>query len=336
MHELSRARPGRRRILLAASAFLAVTLVRAQGKSPRRIGFLALPNAFDEANPNNVAWRALEDALGRLGFREGPSLVIVRRHAGGEAARLRDAAAELAIAKVDVIAAFGGQNVRAAREATQAIPIVGYSGVLVESGFAESYPRPGRNVTGVSPSSTDVSQKQLEFLVVSVPGLRRVAWLRNSTNPFFSEAFTRRVAASAQRLGVAATPFEVSTAEALEVTIPEIARQEFGAVLVPSDIVYVALRHRLAQLLLKYRLPSASLDRIMLDAGLLLNYGVDFEYGIRRMASQIDQILRGVSPSVIPVEVIESFALGVNMRTARALGLTIPQSVILRADRFIE
>ncbi len=327
----------RRQFLIVAGGLLAAPLVHAQDKSPHRVGFLALPNAFVETNPNHFAWRELEDALGKHGYYDGRTLVIERRHAGGVAAKLKEAAVGLVKSRVEVIAAFGGQNVKAAREATQSIPIVGYSGALVDGGFADSYARPGRNVTGVSPSTTDSSQKQLEFLLAAVPGVRRAAWLRNPTNPsIFSASFTRRIEESAAHLGVTATPFEVSTADALEAAIPEIARQGFGAVLVPADVFYFLMRNRLAQLLLAHRLPSATQDGAMLDEGLLLTYGVDYAYGIRRMASQIDRILKGANPATIPIEIIEAFSLGVNLRTARVLGLKIPQSLLLRADRVIE
>ena len=326
----------RRQFLIASSALVAAPLVRAQDKAPQRVGFLALTNAFTETSPNNLVWRELEQALGMLGYREGGTVVIERRHAGGNAARLRATAIELVKSKVEVIVVFGMQNIKAAREATQSIPIVGYGAALVEGGFAESYARPGRNVTGVSPSTTDVSQKQLEFLVAAAPHVRRVAWLRNPTNSFFSESFTRRIDKSAVYLGISARPFEVSTVDAVEAAIPEIARQGFEAVLVPSEVVYFQMRKRLARLLLTHKLPSVTMDRIMLDEGFLLIYGVDFVQGVRRMASQIERILKGASPATIPIEIPEVFTLEVNLKTARVLGLTIPQSLLLRADRVIE
>lgn len=328
-------RAGRRRFLIGASALFTAITARAQGASQHRIGFITLA-ATQRTEPGYLFWRELETALGQLGYREGSNLRIWRSHAGGNPERLNQAASELVRAAVEVIVAVGSQYVKAAREVTRTVPIVSYTADPVVLGFAESFARPGGNVTGVSPSTTDLSPKQLEFLAMAVPGLRRVAWLRNPNNPYFSQSFEERLNASARLLGLHVSPMDLAKADAVEATVAEVKLKGFDGVLVPSDAFFVRLRDPLGAALLGQALPSATLDGIMLDAGLLLTYGVDFTDGVRRMASQIDKIFKGASAANIPIEIIERFALGVNLRTARALKLTVPQSLLLRADRVIE
>ena len=330
-------RRARRNLLLAAAAMALASTAAAQPRMPvRRIGFIAIDDAFTAGSPNAFAWLALESKLRELGYREGENLVIERRHASGDPSRLKDAASELVKLKTEVIVAFGAQSVTAASQASSAVPIVSYTNDLAALGLAASYAKPGGNVTGVSPSTSAVTLKELEILVALVPGLRRVAWLRNPTNPVFSTTFREEIEKAGATLGVRAIPFDAGSADALEAAVTEIARLGFEAVLVPADVSFVQHRARLAALLLRHRLPSASLDRVMLDAGLLMTYGVDVLDGIRRMAAHIDKILRGTSPGEIPIEFIDRFQLGINARTARVLGITVPQSILLRADRVIE
>lgn len=321
--------------LLALGAWPLACFAQQPGRT-FRIGFIAISDSFTSASPNAFAWLALESGLRELGYREGQNLVIQRRHASGNPSRLKEAASELVMLKTEVIVAFGAQSVTAASQAGSAVPIVSYTDDLVALGLAASYTRPGGNVTGVSPSTSAVTLKQLELLVALLPGLRRVAWLRNPTNPIFSTAFGKNVENAGATFGVNVAAFDVGSADALEAVVGQIARQGFEAVLIPADVFFAQHRARLAALLLQHRLPSASLDRVMLDAGVLMTYGADSLDGIRRMASHVDKILRGTSPGEIPIEFIDRHQLGINARTARVLGITVPQSILLRADRVIE
>jgi len=323
-------------IVFAGAALVFPALAAAPPGRSFRIGFIAIADSFTQKSPNRFAWLALESELSKLGYREGDNLVIARRHGSGNPSGLKDAASALVQLNPQVIAAFGSQNVAAARQASATVPIVSYTDDLVALGFASSYAKPGGNVTGVSPSTSAVTLKQFELLVALVPAVQRVAWLRNPANPIFSASFGEEIDKAGAAFGVTASRFDAGSADALEATIGEIARQRFDAVLVPADVSFVQHRARLAALLLQHGLASASLDKVMLDAGLLLTYGVDVLDGIRRMASQIDKVLHGTPAGDIPIEFIDRFHLGINARTAKALGLTISQSILLRADRVID
>jgi putative ABC transport system substrate-binding protein len=332
----------RRDFLIAAGALTSVPLARAQQPSLRRVGFLAFADNFSKQSPLSFAWRTIESILGQEGFREGDNLVIARRHAGGKQSGVAGAARELVAQKPEVVLAFGSQAIDAVRAADPEMPIVGYTSDAVALGYAASYARPGGRITGVSPSSLPMTVKQLELLVALVPGLRRVAWLRNrpSTADRGQLAFDARVAEdiahASARLGVAAVAFDATAADEFDAVIAEIARQGFGAVLIPADILYVNHRQRLAARLLEHRLPSASMDMQMLDAGVLVIYGAVVLEGIRRMGEKVVQILRGTPPGEIPFEFIERFQFGMNLKTAGQLGIAVPQALLLRADRVIE
>lgn len=331
-----------RLVVAFPGAALLAPLAHAQQRLVRRVGFLAFADNFSKHSPLSFAWRTIEGILAQEGFREGDNLVIARRHAAGRQSRVGDAARELIAQKPEVVLAFGSQAIDAVRAADPEMPIVGYTSDAVALGYAASYARPGNRVTGVSPSSLPMTVKQLELLVALVPDLRRVAWLRNrpSTADRGQKAFDARVAqdiaqASAQ-LGVTAVAFDATTADEFDGVIAEIARQGFGAVLIPADILYVNHRQRLGARLLEHRLPSASMDMQMLDAGVLVIYGAVVLDGIRRMGNKAVQILRGTPPGEIPFEFIERFQFGVNLKTAGELGIAVPKSILLRADRVVE
>lgn len=332
-----RIRWNRRRVLLAAGTLLAAPRLFAQRTATaRRIGFLAVPNAFEKTSPNHYAWNALESALRDLGYREGDSLQIERRHASGDIARLPEVASQLIKSAPEVVVVFGAQSTMAAYKASKTVPIVSYSGDLVKLGLASSYAHPGENVTGVSPSTLDVTLKKVELLRELIPKMQRIAWLLNPSNQYLAKQVAEGLERGAPALGVTAIRFDAGSVEALEAAIRKISLQRFDAVLIPADVFFVEHRARLSELLLRYRLASVSLDRVMLDAGILMTYGVDLLDGIRRMAGQVDKILRGAPAGTIPIDFIERFSLGINAKTARALGITIPRSILVRSDRVIE
>jgi ABC-type uncharacterized transport system substrate-binding protein len=329
----------RRREFIAffGGAFPAL-LVRAQERQGiHRIGFIALVDSFAPGHPLKITWDTLESRLSELGWREGHNLSIERRHAHGDQKRYAEAADALVDSRVEVVVAFGMQPITALLAANPEIPIVAYTGDPVKLGLAASYARPGRNVTGVASQTPDLAMKQLELLRDVKPGLARVAWLNNPSNQFFARSGIRELIEQAgAKLGVNTVQFDVGSAERLEGAIREIGKQGFQAVLIPADISYVRNAKRLSDLLIASHLVSASQDMVMAQSGVLVTYGPDVLDGVRRMADHIDRILRGTRPGEIPIEFVRRFRLAVNAKTARALGLTIPQSVLLRADRVIE
>jgi len=326
----------RRELLVLAAGSLVAPLARSQRPAMRRVGFVAFNDSFSRQSPLNFAWRAIEQSLAREGFREGQNLVIERRHASGKPAGLAKAATELVALKPEVIAAFASQAIDAARAASRDIPIVGYTSDAVALGYAKSYARPGGRITGVSPSTLALTAKQLELLAAFVPGLRRVAWLRNSANQPFVELLGKVIDGAAAQVHVAAAAVDAPSGDALEGAVAEIVRQGFGAVLVPGDILYIRHRERIGALLLEHRLPSASFDRLMLKAGILLTIGVDVSYAAERMGIQIAKILNGTPAGEVPFDFIGRFQTGINLKTARVLGLAVPRDILLRADETVE
>jgi putative ABC transport system substrate-binding protein len=326
----------RRDLLVLAAGSLIAPLAPGEGHAMHRIGFIALNDSFSKQSPLNFVWRAIEQSLAREGFGEGRNLVIERRHASGKPAGLAEAASQLAALEPEVIAAFASQAINAARAASRDIPIVGYTSDAVALGYAKSYARPGGRITGVSPSTLELTVKQLELLAAFVPDLRRVAWLRNGANQPFVELVGKVIDGAAAQLHVAAAAFDASSGEALDGAVAEIVRQGYGAVLVPGDILYIRHRERIGALLLDHRLPSASFDRLMLKAGILLTIGVDVEYAAGRMGIQIAKILNGTPAGEIPFDFIGRFQTGINLKTARVLGLTVPTVILLRADEVIK
>jgi len=326
----------RRDLLVLVASSMVAPLTRGEGRAMRRIGFIALGDSFAKQSPLNFAWRAIEQSLAGEGFREGHNLVIERRHASGKVAGLAEAATQLAALKPEVVVAFASQAIDAVRAASSTIPIVAYTSDAVALGYAKSYARPGGRITGVSPSNLELVVKQLELLARFVPGLRRIAWLRNRDNRPFVELLEKVIKGAASQLGVVTAAIDAASGDEIEGAIAEIVGQGYGAVLVPGDILYIRHRERIGALLLEHRLPSASFDRLLLKAGILLTIGVDVAYASGRMGLQIAKILNGVPPGEIPFDFIGRFQTGINLKTARVLGLTVPPEMLLRADEIIE
>jgi len=326
----------RRDLLVLAAGSLLAPLARGEEPTMRRVGFIAIGDSFSKQSPLNFAWRAIEQSLAREGFREGQNLVIERRHASGRIAGLADAATELVALKPEVIAAFASQTIDAVRAATRETPIVAFTSDAVALGYAQSYARPGGTITGVSPSNLELVVKQLELLVRFVPGLRRVAWLRNRDNRPFVELLGKVIKRAASQLGVVTVAVDAASGDEIEGAVAEIVRQRYGAVLIPGDILYIRNRKRVGALLLEHRLPSVSFDRLLLKAGVLLTIGVDIAYASGRMGLQIAKILNGAHPSEVPFDFVGRFQTGINMKTARVLGLTVPAEMLLRADEVVE
>jgi putative ABC transport system substrate-binding protein len=251
--------------------------------------------------------------------------------------RLSDLAADLVRLKVDLIVSVGTQGVTAARNATETIPIV-MIGVRdpVGTGLIASLARPGGNVTGVSGyAGLEIVAKQLALLKETVPEIRRVAVLSNPANAYHQLAI-REVTVAARSLGVQLQLLEARGPKEFDGAFAAMARERVGALLVVSDSIFNAHRTRLADLAARSRLPAAYGIRESVEAGGLMSYGPSFLEFYRRSVAYVDKILRGARPADLPVEQPTKFELVINLKTARALGLTIPQSLLRQADQVIE
>ena len=271
-----------------------------------------------------------------LGYVEGKNLVIEWRSAEGSNERLSALAADLVRLHVDIIVTAGTPATSAAQETTTTIPIViGSAGDPVGSGFVKSLAHPGGNITGLSELAVDVSPKLLEMLLSMVPELSRVAVLINPNN---SSHFTilKNVQAAAQRIGVKVLPLKARSAKEIENVFALIAQKKAGAVIVAVDALFTQQARQIAELAAKNRLPAISGFREYAEAGFLMSYGSSFTDNFRRAATYVDRIFKGAKPGDLPVEQPTNIELIVNGKTAKALGLTIPQSLLIIADKVIE
>src|SRR5262252_8788123 len=321
-------------VMLALSLTLAPLVAGAQqaGKVPR-IGFLGVTSPSDRP-PLLDAFR---QRLRELGWVEGQNVVIDYRYAEGRVDRLPDLAAELVRLKVDLIVASAGTQVAtAAKNATETIPIVMIAvRDPVGTGLIASLARPGGNVTGVSGSAgLEWVAKQLELLKETVPKIRRVAILSNPDNAYHQLAI-REVNVAARSLGVQLQLLEARGPNEFDGAFAAMAKERVGALLVLSDAIFSSHRTRLADLAARSRLPAAYGVRDSVEAGGLMSYGPSILDSYRRAATYVDKILKGAKPAELPVEQPTKFELVINLKTAKALGLTIPQSVLLRADQVI-
>ena len=293
------------------------------------IGYLSLggTSSYQEAFAKGIR---------ELGYIEGQTIRVEHRYAQGNTTRLAELAADLVRLRVDVIVAQSTQAVDAARRATQTIPIVfPVTFDPVESGFVQSLARPGGNLTGLSPLNPVVTAKRVELIREVIPSLSRVAVLRNPTNSGSSFAL-RETERAAERLGLRLHVLEVRQAAELERAVTTAVRGHAGALMVLSDSLFFREHARIVELANKHRLPQIFDTKEFVESGGLMSYGADLNDLYRRSATYVDKILKGSSPATLPVEQATKFELLVNLKTARHLGLTIPQSVMLRADRIVE
>jgi putative tryptophan/tyrosine transport system substrate-binding protein len=299
-----------------------------------RIGFLSLTSPSDRP-PLLDAFR---QRLRELGWVEGQNIVIDYRYAEDRVDRLPDLAAELVRLKVDlIIASAGTQVATAAKNATETIPIVMiFVRDPVGTGLIASLARPGGNVTGVSGTAgLEMFAKQLDLLKETVPKLRRVAILSNPANAYHQLAI-REVNVAARSLGVQLQLLEARGPNEFDGAFAAMAKERVGALLVLSDAIFGSHRTRLADLAARSRLPAAYGVRDSVEAGGLMSYGPSFLDSYRRAATYVDKILKGAKPADLPVEQPTKFELVINLKTAKALGLIIPQTLLLRADQVIE
>jgi putative ABC transport system substrate-binding protein len=316
---------------LAAALVLALGLPAAQAHPPAkmpRIGVLAFV-------PLTEGFRqAIGDGLGEHGYVEGQNILIEWRTAEGRSDRAAALAAELVRLKVDVIVATLTPSVQAAKDATSTIPIVmAPAGDPVGSGFVTSLARPGRNITGVTGTGAELAGKQLELLREVVPGLARLAVLTRPNDPF-AKSLVEQTQAAAKTTGIRLHVVSVRELDELDRAFATMTKGRVEGVIVQG--AFSGSFGRIAQLFLRSRLPSVSSQSGFADAGGLFTYGARQSDMQRRAGYYVARILKGAKPSDLPVEQASTFDLVINLRTARALSLTIPASLLRRADQVIE
>jgi putative tryptophan/tyrosine transport system substrate-binding protein len=316
--------------LLAVSMLAAPLLVRSQQAWVPRIGVLAPTSC---SHPN---YQALREGLRALGYIEGQTIIIECRDAGGRYDRVGEQTAELIRLKLDVLITDGLPAALAAKQATKTIPIIlGAVGDPVGAGLVDSLARPGANITGLTLATTEMNTKRLEFLNGAVSGIERVALLTNPANPGFAKG-TRETQAAARSLGLTIHVVEARGPEDLALAFAEMLKEKAMAVVVQPDPLLYSERTRVAALAVKNRLPAVGEQKGFAEAGGLLSYGPDITENFRRAATLVDKILKGAKPGDLPVEEPTRFELLINLKTAKALGLTIPQSLLVRADEVIQ
>jgi putative ABC transport system substrate-binding protein len=299
-----------------------------------RIGFLALNLA---ASPH--LQEAFRQGLRDLGYVEGRNVVIEYRGAEGKLERLPALAAELVALKVDVIVAGGTPHALAAKQATRILPIVfATASDPVTSGLVTSLARPGDNVTGLTNLAPELVGKCLEQLKQAVPGVSRVAvlWQPGVQGERTEKDMLKRAEVAARALGVRLQFVEARGPDDFDRAFSEMTRARADALTVLQGPMFVNERRRLVDLAAKNRLPAVYPWRDGVDAGGLMSYGPNLADSFRRVATYVDRILKGTKPGDLPVEQPTKFELVINLKTAKALGLTIPQSLLARADEVIQ
>ncbi len=298
-----------------------------------RLGFLIATSASTEKSRTE----AFRQGLRELGYVEGKNIVIEWRFAEGKFDRLPDLAAELVRLKVEVIVTGGSTSTRAAKEVTTTIPIVmAFDNDPVGSGVVASLARPGGNITGLSALSPELSGKRLELLKETVPKLSRVAALGTSTNNPGNAQILKETELAAGAFGVQLQYLDVLSPKDIETVFRAASKGRADAVLVLASPVLNSQRTQIADLAIKSRLPAIYPQSEYVQDGGLMSYGTSFADLYRRAATYVDKILKGRKPADLPVEQPTRFELVINLKTAKALGLTIPQSVLFRADKVIK
>ena len=328
-----RARIARRIAIFAVAIHLMPFPAHAQppARVPR-IGFLWL-GAASAAAPR---LKAFQEGLRELGYVDGRTIAIEYRFAEGDPDRLRVLATELAHRRVALIITFGEASILAARKATNTIPIVAaLAGDLVRPGHAASLARPGGNVTGLVDISPELSAKRVQLLKELLPNASRLAVLWNPTNRVKAADF-RETQGAARALGIELRSVEVKGANTLEPAFAAMKRAPVDALLVLSDAFINTHRRRILEFAAKSRLPGMYFSREWVEAGGLLAYGPAEPDMFRRAATYVDKILKGASPADLPIEQPTKLELVINLGTAKALDLAIPQSVLIRADQVIQ
>jgi putative ABC transport system substrate-binding protein len=330
-----------RRRFLAGAALLAV-LPRSQAQSPRRLGMLFI----EPQPPEQLAYRTVAARLAELGWVEGSNLVIERAYAEADEGKLPGLAADLVRKGMDVIFADDAPSALALKRATTATPVI-FVGVPwpVESGLVQSLSRPGGNLTGIATTEgmgEELTAKRVQILREIVPKAVRLARVLTSSihatasGPSLAPAGYAQLAANAKKVGFETTFHAPGPDGDFDPVFHEILAARSEALSVGQSALLIKNRKRIADFALRHSLPGTFFDYTFVDAGGLVSYGPDFEASWRASAGYIDRCLRGAKPAEMPVELPSFVTMRINMRTARAMGLAIPASVLASANRIVD
>ena len=324
--------------ILVAALVLALGAM-AQAQQPKkitRIGYLLAGDPTSESS----RFEAIRLALRERGYIEGQNIAIVYRYSQGKNDRLPELAAELVRLQLDIILASGGvPAVQAAKNATRTIPIVmtGGGSNPVKAGLIESLARPGGNVTGITYLTTELGGKRLELLKEAVPKLVRIAVLYDPASPSSALEVKEELPVATRALELTVWFWEVRDADGFEKAFAALSKERpDGLYVLGGASLMRANRKLIAGLALKTRLPSVYSVREYVEAGGLMSYGAELADSYRRVAYYVDRILKGAKPADLPVEQPTKFELVINLKTAKQIGLTIPQSMLYRADKVIK
>jgi len=300
-----------------------------------RIGYLSSGSPASEAARS----KAIRLALRELGYIEGQNIAIEFRYGRGNLEGAPKQVAELARLKVDIIVVTAGEGwIRAAKNATKTIPIVmtGTGGDPVEERLVKSLARPGGNVTGITNITKELGGKRLEILKEAIPKLSHVAVLYNPAAPGTVDEVKKDLPPAARALGLTVQAWEIRPPHGFEQLFGALNKQRPDALYVTSGPQMGVNRKKFADFALKSRLPSTMPNKNFVEAGGLMYYGADITGSYRRVAYYVDKILKGAKPADLPVEQPTKFELVINLKTAKQIGLTIPQNVLARANRVIQ
>lgn len=304
---------------------------RAQPKISR-VGFMGNSTAALEANLVG----AFRDGLHELGYEEGRNIIIEYRWADGKYEQFPALVAELIAAKVDVIVTAGTPAALAVKKATTTVPLVMVAvGDPVGTGLVPSLARPGGNLTGLSSIAPDLEGKRLDILREVVPTLSHVAILFNSLNPFHV-ASMRQAHAAAQAMGIKLQQHDVRKSEDLDGAFAAIRKERPDALLILADRVFLHNRQRMMDFTEEQRLPNINAYTELVEAGGLMSYGPSYEDMHKRAAIYVDKIIKGAKPADLPIEQPSKFTFNINLKVAKALGLSVPSSLVTLADKVIE
>ncbi len=324
----------RRRVVVAfASGALTTAISGLAQNSARvfRIGWLALSDPKAPSPP----LESLRAGLKKLGYVEGRNIVIDARAAGGSRERADQMVIELVKSKVDVIVTQGGAAWSAYRYAGATPVVMGFSGDPVEAKFVDSFARPGGPRTGMSFLALELVGKRLELLAQIAPSAKRMAVIANPAHPGEQDEL-RASQATAKNLGISLSYFPVRDGKEVETALDASASQANQALVIFPDAITLDHREKIAAFGLRHRMPTVSGWSVYADSGLLLTYGPNLDDCYAHLATYVDKILKGAKPADLPIELPTSVELAVNMKSAKAIGTSIPQSMLLRADRVIQ
>ena len=321
-------------IVLALCSLLLAPCSAVEAQQPTKIPRIGILSPGSSAFPGRARYDSFRQALRKLGYIEGKNIFIEIRTAEGKQDRLSDFATELVKLKVDVIVTAGTPGVLAAKNATSAIPIVFWAVAdPVRAGLVSSLARPGGNITGLTSFGPELDGKRLELLKETFPKITRVAYFREATAP---ETGSIEIQAAASALGLQLQSLKVRSAKDFDGAFDAALKERAQALTTSAGPVIIVNQQRIVAFAAKNRLPAIYPYSEVIDAGGLMFYGVSFSDLFRRAATYVDKILKGAKPADLPVEQPTKFEFVVNLKTAKQIGVIIPQSLLYRADKVIK